>query len=52
MELDFLVACSNEVVDDVGGRGVAAGAAEPFLAGQAFHHAAGVVNAAVSSCVS
>ena len=52
MELDFLVSCSDKVVDDVGGRGVASGAAEPFLASQTSDNAAGVVDAAVSSFVS
>lgn len=30
MELHFLVAGTHQVIDDMGGRGVAAGAAEPF----------------------
>ena len=48
MELDFLVASSNKVVDDVRRRSVAAGAAEPLVAGQALDDAASVVYATVS----
>lgn len=32
VELNFFVPCSDEVVNDVGGRGVASGAAEPLAA--------------------
>ncbi len=52
VELNLLVTCSNEMVDDMGGRGVASGAAEPFLTRQAFDHAARVVDAAVADAVS
>lgn len=48
MELDFLVAGSHQVVDDVRRTRVAAGAAEPLVAGKALDNAAGVVDAAVS----
>ena len=49
MELDFLVASSNQVVDDVRRRSVPARAAEPLVAGQALDDAASIVDAAVSS---
>lgn len=32
VELDFLVSCANEVIDDMGGRSVSASAAKPFAA--------------------
>jgi hypothetical protein len=48
VELDFLVAGANQVVDDVRGGSVAAGAAEPLVAGQALDDAGGVVDAAVA----
>jgi hypothetical protein len=52
MELDLLVSCPNQVVDDMGRRGVATGAAEPFTARKAFDNAAWIVNPAVSIKVS
>lgn len=48
MQLDFLVASSNEVIDDMRRRGIATGAAEPLVARETFHHAAGVMDTAVS----
>ena len=48
MKLNFLVAGSYEVIDDVGGRSVSASAAEPLGAGKTSNDAAGVVDAAVS----
>ena len=48
MKLDFLVACSDKMVDDVGGRGITSGATEPFAASEAPNDAAGIVDAAVS----
>lgn len=49
MKLYFLVPCANQVVDDMGRRGVAARTAKPLLAGKAFDDAVRVVDAAVSS---
>lgn len=37
----------NEVVDDVGRRGVTAGTAEPFTAGQALDNGAWIMDAAI-----
>jgi hypothetical protein len=37
------------MIDDVGGRGVAAGAAEPFVTGEAFDDASCIVNAAITA---
>lgn len=48
MQLDFLVAGADEVVDDVRRRSVAAGAAEPLVAAEALDDAAGVVDPTVS----
>lgn len=48
MQLDFLVASSHQVVDDVRGGSVAAGAAEPLVAGKALDDTAWVVDTAVS----
>ena len=48
MELDLLVSCSDEVVDNMRGGSVAAGGAEPFAAGQTPDNAGGVVDATVS----
>jgi hypothetical protein len=48
VQLDFLVPGADQVVDDVGGGGVAAGAAEPLVAGQALYDAGGIVYAAVA----
>jgi hypothetical protein len=48
VKLDFLVAGADEVVDDVRGGSVSAGAAEPLGAGQTSDDAARVVNAAVT----
>ena len=39
---------ANQVIDNVRGGSIAAGAAEPFAAGQASDDAARVVNAAVA----
>lgn len=50
MQLDFLVAGADEMVDNVRGRRVAAGTAEPLAAGKALDDAAGVVDAAVRAC--
>jgi hypothetical protein len=49
VELDFLVAGANKVVDDVRGRRVATSAAEPLTAGETFDDATGVVNTAVGA---
>ena len=49
MELHLLVASANKVVDDVRGRGIATGAAEPLVAGQALDDTAGVVDAAIAA---
>lgn len=38
---------ADKVIDDMGRGCVAAGAAEPFVAGKAFHNTARVMNAAV-----
>lgn len=50
MQLDLLVASTNEVVDNMGGRGIAAGAAEPLVAllVQALDDARRVVDAAIA----
>jgi hypothetical protein len=37
------------MVDDVGGRGIATGAAEPLVTTKALYYRAGVVNSAVST---
>lgn len=47
MQLNFLVACPNEVIDNMGGRSVTTGAAKPLAAGQALDYAARVMNAAI-----
>ena len=49
MELNFLVTGAHEVVDDVRGRGVTAGTAEPLVARQTFGDTALVVDAAVAA---
>ena len=41
------MASSDKVVDNMGRRGVAAGAAEPFIARETFDNATGVVDSAV-----
>jgi hypothetical protein len=46
------MAGSDKMVDNVGGRGVSAGAAEPFGASQATDDAAGVVDATVAGGLS
>jgi hypothetical protein len=51
VELDFLVASSDKVVDNMGRRGVAAGTAEPFIARETFDNATGVVDSAVRASV-
>ena len=52
MQLHLLVSRSDEVIDDVGGRAVASGAAEPLVASQALDDAGWGVNAtvAVATC--
>ena len=47
MQLNFLVASSNEMVDDMGGRSVTTGTAKPLVAGQALDNAARIVNTAI-----
>lgn len=47
MQLYFLVAGSDKVIDDVRGRSVAASAAKPFAASQTANNAASVMDAAV-----
>lgn len=49
MQLYLLVASTHEVVDDVGGRRVAAGAAEPFTARKTSDHGAWIVDTAIAS---
>jgi hypothetical protein len=48
VELHFLVSCADEVIDDVGGRGVATGTAKPLATSKTSDNAAGVVNTTVS----
>ena len=48
MKLDFLVSGANQVVDDVGGRGVTTRAAKPLAAPKAFHDGAWVVDSAIA----
>jgi hypothetical protein len=48
MELDFSVASSNEMVHNMRRGTVAFGAAEPFVAGQAFDNAARRMDTAVT----
>lgn len=47
MQLDFLVAGADQMVDDVRRRRVATGTAEPLAAGQTLDDAPGVVDATV-----
>lgn len=49
MQLNFLVSGSDQMVDDVRGRRVAAGRTEPFVAGQTFDDASRVVDATVAA---
>jgi hypothetical protein len=49
VQLDLLMASANQMINDVGGRGVAAGAAEPFVAGEALDDASRIVNAAITA---
>ena len=42
------MASADEMVDDVGGRGVAAGTTEPFAACKASDNTGGIMNAAVA----
>ena len=49
MQLDLFVAGSDQVVDDVGRRGIATSAAEPFAASQTSHDGAWVVNTTIAS---
>jgi hypothetical protein len=49
VELDFLVASADQVVDDVGGRGVAASAAEPLVASKTLDDTASTVDATIST---
>lgn len=51
MELNFLVTGAHKVVDDVRGRGVTTGAAEPLVARQTFSDTALVVDTAVAGVV-
>jgi hypothetical protein len=48
VQLHFLVASADEVVDDMRGGRIATGAAEPLLADEALDYAGGIVDAAVS----
>lgn len=48
MKLDFFMAGSNEVVDNVRGGRISTGTAEPFAAGQTSDNAAGIMNSTVS----
>lgn len=48
MELYFLVSRADQVIDDVGGRSIPAGTAEPLAAGETSHNAARIVNATIS----
>lgn len=48
MELHLLVPRADQVIDDMGGRGIATSTAEPFAAGQASHDRAWIVNATVT----
>jgi hypothetical protein len=47
VELDFLVTGAHKMVNDVRGRRVTAGTAEPLAAGETFDNAAGVVDTTV-----
>ena len=49
MQLNLLVASANQMIDDVGGRGVAAGAAEPLVTGEALDDASRIVNTAITA---
>jgi len=51
VQLYFLVTGPNEVVDDMGRRGVTAGAAKPFAAGQAFDNGAWIMDAAIPNSI-
>ena len=48
MELYLLMASADKVVDYVGGRGIAAGAAEPLAASQASNNGTWIVYAAIT----
>lgn len=48
MQLDLLVARSDEVVDDVCRGAVASGTTEPFVTSETFDNTTGRVNTAVS----
>lgn len=48
MQLNFLVAGANQVIDDMGRRRISTGAAEPLVARKTFDNAARVMNATVA----
>ena len=48
MQLDFLMAGSDQMVDDVGRGSVSTSATEPFAAAEATNNAAGIMNSAVT----
>jgi hypothetical protein len=49
VQLDLLVASADQMVDDVGGRGIAPGTAEPLVAGEAFDDASCIMNATITA---
>jgi hypothetical protein len=49
METHFFVSGADEMVDDVGSRGRSTGVAEPFIAGETFHYAAGRMDTTVTT---
>lgn len=51
MELYFLVASPDKMVYNVGGRGIATGAAKPLLTSETTDYAARIVNATVAVIV-
>ena len=48
MELNLFMAGANQMVDDMGGGGIATSTAEPLVAGQTADDGARIMNAAVS----
>ena len=47
MELDFLVTCADEMVDDVGSSTATTGTTEPFIAGETLDDGGGRMDTAV-----
>jgi hypothetical protein len=49
VQLHFFMASADQVVDDMGGRGITTGAAEPLVAAKALDYGAWVVDTAISA---